>query len=116
MNILERVSHKNIIKIVSHYETDSTIYLVLELVSGGELFDYIVKCENVSDIGLSFAPFFTFFLPRECQKQQPRLSLVRLLMQCIICMDWAFHTATSNPKTFYWAKSRCQRKVPLSSN
>lgn len=43
MNILERVSHPHIIRIHAHYETSTTLYLVLELVSGGELFDYMVQ-------------------------------------------------------------------------
>ncbi len=43
INILQSVSHPNIIKIHKNYETDSTIFLVLELVEGGELFDFIVK-------------------------------------------------------------------------
>ena len=43
INILERVSHPNIIRIFKNYETETVMYLVLELVEGGELFDYIVK-------------------------------------------------------------------------
>ena len=43
INILQSVSHPNIIKIHKNYETESTIFLVLELVEGGELFDFIVK-------------------------------------------------------------------------
>lgn len=43
VSTLERVSHPNIIRIHNHFENDSTVYLVLELVLGGELFDYVVK-------------------------------------------------------------------------
>lgn len=37
------MSHPNIIRIFRVYETDATLYLVLELVEGGELFDFIVE-------------------------------------------------------------------------
>lgn len=43
INILERVNHPYIIGIENHYENDQTLWLVLELVEGGELFDFIVS-------------------------------------------------------------------------
>lgn len=43
VNILKRLSHKNIIKIYDVYETSSQLFLVLELVFGGDLFDRIVS-------------------------------------------------------------------------
>lgn len=43
MDILERVDHINIIKIHNHYESESMLWLVLEYVEGGELFDFIVE-------------------------------------------------------------------------
>lgn len=43
INILLTVSHPNIIRLNSIYESTSSIYLVLEYVSGGELFDSIVS-------------------------------------------------------------------------
>ncbi|KAJ3324347.1 calcium calmodulin-dependent protein kinase type 1G [Blyttiomyces sp. JEL0837] len=42
VNILMRVKHENIIQLYEMYEIDSKIYLVMELVTGGELFDDIV--------------------------------------------------------------------------
>ncbi|TPX35683.1 hypothetical protein SmJEL517_g01902 [Synchytrium microbalum] len=43
VNILKRVRHDNIIQLYEMYEIDSKIYLVMELVTGGELFDDIVS-------------------------------------------------------------------------
>ncbi|KAJ3216513.1 calcium calmodulin-dependent protein kinase type 1G [Dinochytrium kinnereticum] len=43
VNILMRVRHENIIQLYEMFEIDSKIYLVMELVTGGELFDEIVK-------------------------------------------------------------------------
>ena len=42
INILEWVSHPHIISIASHYEDDRMLWLILEYVEGGELFDFIV--------------------------------------------------------------------------
>ncbi|KAJ3113892.1 calcium calmodulin-dependent protein kinase type 1G [Phlyctochytrium bullatum] len=42
VSILMRVRHENIIQLYEMYEIDSKIYLLMELVTGGELFDDIV--------------------------------------------------------------------------
>lgn len=43
VSTLQRVSHPNIIRIFNHFEDETSVYLVLELVVGGELFDFVVK-------------------------------------------------------------------------
>eukprot|EP00002_Diphylleia_rotans_P031033 TRINITY_DN6425_c0_g1_i3.p1 TRINITY_DN6425_c0_g1~~TRINITY_DN6425_c0_g1_i3.p1 ORF type:complete len:347 (-),score=91.87 TRINITY_DN6425_c0_g1_i3:285-1325(-) len=43
VDIMQRVHHTNIIYMHEIYDTDTKLYLVLELVTGGELFDRIVK-------------------------------------------------------------------------
>eukprot|EP00463_Aulacantha_scolymantha_P001302 TRINITY_DN1935_c1_g1_i1.p1 TRINITY_DN1935_c1_g1~~TRINITY_DN1935_c1_g1_i1.p1 ORF type:complete len:282 (+),score=20.79 TRINITY_DN1935_c1_g1_i1:297-1142(+) len=43
VEILKRLNHKNIIKIFDVYETSEELFLVLELVTGGDLFDRIVS-------------------------------------------------------------------------
>ncbi len=43
VSTLERVAHPHIIRILGHCEDSTTVYLILELVTGGELFDYVVK-------------------------------------------------------------------------
>jgi len=43
VRVLTSVSHENIIKIQEVFETAKSLYLVLELVTGGELFDRVVK-------------------------------------------------------------------------
>lgn len=42
VNILKRIRHPNIVQLYEMYEIDNKIYLVMELVTGGELFDEIV--------------------------------------------------------------------------
>ncbi|KAI8620314.1 kinase-like domain-containing protein [Chytriomyces sp. MP71] len=42
VSILMRVRHENIVQLYEMYEIDTKIYLVMELVTGGELFDEIV--------------------------------------------------------------------------
>lgn len=42
VNILKRVKHENIIQLYEMFEIGNKIYLVMELVTGGELFDEIV--------------------------------------------------------------------------
>lgn len=42
VNILLSLKHENIVQIYECFETDSHLYIILELVSGGELFDRII--------------------------------------------------------------------------
>ena len=39
--VLKKLDHPNIIKLYEVYETDNSVYLVLELIEGGELFEAI---------------------------------------------------------------------------
>ena len=41
--ILARLHHQNIVKLYEVYETDTAVYLVMELLSGGELFDRLMS-------------------------------------------------------------------------
>jgi len=45
IDIQAEIDHPNIIKLFEVYETDDHIYLILELMKGGELFDRIVDLE-----------------------------------------------------------------------
>ena len=57
MRILEDLDHPNVIEIYSFYENDPQyFYMVLELMSGGELFDRIVE-----KVRASFSWDFFFF-------------------------------------------------------
>lgn len=49
MNILKAVDHPNIIKLKNLFETPETLYIVTEVVSGGELFDRIVNKGSYSE-------------------------------------------------------------------
>jgi len=46
VKILQRLAHRNVIKIFDVFETEDTLYLVLELVTGGDLFDAIVALKG----------------------------------------------------------------------
>lgn len=46
VSILRRADHRGIIKLFDLIETPTTLYLVLELVEGGDLFDHIVAQEG----------------------------------------------------------------------
>jgi len=43
INILAKMEHKNIVKLWETYEDRQYIYMVMDYLSGGELFDYIIK-------------------------------------------------------------------------
>ena len=46
---LETLSHPNIISLIDVFETPSKIYIVMEKMSGGELFDYVVEKSKFVD-------------------------------------------------------------------
>jgi len=43
IRVLRRLDHPNVVKLLEAYESKSYVYLVMELVTGGELFDRIVE-------------------------------------------------------------------------
>ena len=45
INILKKISkgHKNVITLVDYFESPNNLYLVMELCTGGELFDRIIE-------------------------------------------------------------------------
>jgi len=49
VEILKKLEHPNIIKLYDIFETETELYLVMELVTGGELFDRIVEREQYSE-------------------------------------------------------------------
>jgi 5'-AMP-activated protein kinase catalytic alpha subunit len=49
IEILKKIRHKNIIKLYEIMETPSSIYLVMEYCNTGELFDYIVSKDVLSE-------------------------------------------------------------------
>lgn len=49
MKILKSIRHPNVIKLYEIIETKSNIYLMMEYASGGELFDYIVSKDRLSE-------------------------------------------------------------------
>jgi len=49
VEILKRVKHPNIVGLKELFETDDKLYLVMELVTGGELFDKIVEKGQYSE-------------------------------------------------------------------
>ncbi|XP_067090578.1 death-associated protein kinase 2 isoform X5 [Osmerus mordax] len=49
VDILRQLQHPNIITLHDVYETRSDVVLILELVSGGELFDFLAQKESLSE-------------------------------------------------------------------
>ncbi|KAJ6248564.1 protein kinase [Anaeramoeba flamelloides] len=47
ISIQKLIKHPSVLKIYDVYETERNLFLVLEYISGGELFDYIVECGKV---------------------------------------------------------------------
>ncbi len=60
--ILRALSHRNITALKDIYQTKSNIYLVMELVEGGELLDRIISKSYYPEVRLSVA-YYVFFLP-----------------------------------------------------
>jgi 5'-AMP-activated protein kinase catalytic alpha subunit len=49
IKILKEIRHDNIVKLYEIVENTDKIYLIMEYASGGELFDYIVSRERLSE-------------------------------------------------------------------
>jgi serine/threonine protein kinase len=49
IKILQEIRHNNIIKLYEIVENSDKIYLIMEYASGGELFDYIVSRERLTE-------------------------------------------------------------------
>ncbi|KAI9209096.1 SADB-short [Polychytrium aggregatum] len=49
ITIMKLVSHPHVLQLYDVYETDTELFLVLEHVEGGELFDYLVKRGRLSE-------------------------------------------------------------------
>ncbi|CAG5131988.1 unnamed protein product, partial [Candidula unifasciata] len=49
VNILRQLNHGNIINLYDVYETSLEVVLILELVTGGELFDYISEKDHLGE-------------------------------------------------------------------
>jgi len=49
INIMKKLQHKNIVQLYDIYETSNELFLVLEFIPGGELFDQIVERGSYSE-------------------------------------------------------------------
>lgn len=49
VNILKEIEHPNIINLYDVYENKTDVILILELVSGGELFDFLAEKESLTE-------------------------------------------------------------------
>ncbi|XP_032870924.1 death-associated protein kinase 2 isoform X1 [Amblyraja radiata] len=49
VNILQQIQHPNVITLHDVYENKTDVVLILELVSGGELFDFLAQKESLSE-------------------------------------------------------------------
>jgi len=49
IEIMKKLKHKNIIQLYEVYEEDENIYIVVEIVTGGELFDHIITRGTYSE-------------------------------------------------------------------
>ncbi|KAI9003626.1 kinase-like domain-containing protein [Gaertneriomyces semiglobifer] len=49
ITIMKLIQHPNVLQLYDVYETDKELFLILEFVEGGELFDYLVKKGRLSE-------------------------------------------------------------------
>jgi len=49
VDILKRLDHPNVIKLFEIFEDDKNVYLIMELCTGGELFDRITECGSFTE-------------------------------------------------------------------
>lgn len=49
IKILKKVRHPNVIQLYEIIETEKDLFMIMEFSAGGELFDYIVKHQRLSE-------------------------------------------------------------------
>jgi len=49
IKIMKNIDHPNVIKIFEYFDTPRFIYIVMELLKGGELFDHIQEVHHFSE-------------------------------------------------------------------
>lgn len=55
IKILQNLDHPNIIKLFEFFEDEDCIYLIMEVCSGGELFDRIIEQDYLTEVGAAQA-------------------------------------------------------------
>ena len=67
--IIKVIEHPNIVQLIDVYENEDKIYILLELMKGGELFDYITKKLIISESETSLSIYqllVTLFYLHQC--------------------------------------------------
>jgi len=54
IEILGSISHPNIVNMLAMFETNETLFIVMELMNGGELYDEIIRCDVFTETQASF--------------------------------------------------------------
>jgi calcium-dependent protein kinase len=49
LNIMNKLDHINILKVIDFYEDKDHYYIVMDLCMGGDLFDYLIKRGNLDE-------------------------------------------------------------------
>lgn len=49
ISILQQIKHPNIVQVVDVFDTEEELNLIMELMTGGELFDYIIDCGRLQE-------------------------------------------------------------------
>ena len=49
ISILQEIKHPNIVQVVDVFDTEEELNLIMELMTGGELFDYIIDCGRLQE-------------------------------------------------------------------
>ena len=93
IRVLQTVRHPHIIRLYEVIDAPSDLFLVMEYVSGGELFDYIVQSGRLGE--------------REARFFQQIVSGVRWCHAC----SWS---ATSSPRTCSWTATTTSRLPTLA--
>jgi calcium/calmodulin-dependent protein kinase I len=52
--ILQSITHENIVKMISLFETDSYLFIVMELMEGGELYEEIIRRKSFTEGDASY--------------------------------------------------------------
>lgn len=111
IGVLMSVSHPNVLCLKDTFNERDRVYLVLELAAEGELFNFIVMKQKLSE-NESRKLFIQLFQGIKYLVSWPTWSFSHILTYTRHSMSETWFIGTSSPRTSYWSTRTCMSNLP----